>query len=106
MNITTVHYNLTELQQADNIGKLLTFSNNATGGILVGFFMIALFFIIMILLVSRRYDFDDILLADSFACFMLSAVFTYGGYLNILFPIAFLTILAFTGFYSFFAKSG
>ena len=79
------------------MGRLALFANDASNGVLFGFFVIGLFF--LILLAFRNSDFEDSLLVASFICFVVSAVATYGGYLNIIFSLAFLLLLALTGFF-------
>lgn len=92
-------YNLTDLYDSTRVVDLFTFSNTVTDGLLIGIFLVAVFFIMMLSL--RRYDFNNTLLVSSFVCFILSVFFGYAGLLNFLFIIGFLVILAFSGFYAF-----
>ena len=94
--------NLTILQEADTMGKIAIYANNASNGILMGGFMIAIFFVMMFVL--KRWDFDDALLSSSFVCFILSSILAYSKLLNIIFPLGFLAITAFTALYVFVAK--
>jgi hypothetical protein len=87
-------FNLTLLQQADDAGKLLTYANNSANGYLVVFFMVALFFIM--LMVLKRYDFPEAILTSSFICFILSLIFSYSGYMSIYYPFGFLAIAGFS----------
>jgi len=96
-------YNMTELQEAVTLDKLITFVNDATSSLLVGTFIIAIFFIMFMAL--RRYGFVDSLLTSSFVCFVISLIATYIGWINIMFPLSFLAITAFTGLTVFIRKS-
>lgn len=95
-------YNVSELYNATSISDLTLYANNATDGVLFGFFMIGIFLVMMFAL--KRWEFDDSLLASSFACFILSGILSYGGYLNMIFPLGFLAMMAFTAFYIFVVK--
>jgi hypothetical protein len=100
-----VLYNLTNVTNASNVGELIIVANReGTNGILFGFFMIAIFFIILLSLRRSTVAFEDSLLVASFLCFLVSAIAVYGGFLNIIFPLAFLIILALTGFFSWMSK--
>lgn len=90
-------YNLTQLQEALNMVDVAVYANDTTGGILFGVLMMAVFFISM--MAMKRFDFDKALLSSSFGCFLIGSFFTYAGVLHIAFPLAFLTVMAFTGFY-------
>ena len=92
-------YNITGLTSAETVADIVVFANESTGNFLFGLFILAIFFIM--LMVMRKYEFTDTLLTSSFVCFILSAILSYGGFLNILFPIGFLTVLSFTAFYVF-----
>ena len=95
-------YNMTALQDATTVGKLFVFANNSTGGVLSGLMMLAVFFIMLFSL--KRWEFGDALLASSFVCFILSAVLSYAGLLNLLFTLGFLAIMSLTAFYMFVVK--
>jgi len=90
-------YNITGFTNAETVADIVVFANESTGNILFGLFILALFFIM--LMTMRKYEFTDTLLTSSFVCFVLSAILSYGGFLNILFPIGFLAILSFTTLY-------
>lgn len=102
-------YNITQLANSATASDLVCFANSTTTGVLLGMLMIGLFFIFLFALKSR-YEFDDSLLASSWVCFVLSAILAYGKcsdgthFLNIIFPLAFLCIAAFTGLYIWVAK--
>lgn len=90
-------YNITQLQAADTVNELFVYANDVTGQVLMGLFMIAIFFIM--LMVLKRWDFDKALLSSSFSCFILATILSYGRLLNFMIPLLFLIIMAFTGFY-------
>ncbi len=88
-------YNMTALHNASNVYDLVVYANDSTGQILVGLFVIAVFFIMFVGL-KRNAEFAESLLASSFICFVISGFFTYGKLLNMIFPLIFLAITAFT----------
>lgn len=90
-------YNLTQLTTAETAGDLVLFSNYVTGGLFVGLMVIALFFISLFVL--KRWEFDQSLLASAFISFLISAILSYGGILRIIYPLAFLSVAAFTFLY-------
>lgn len=93
-------YNMTALQQANDWGDIALAANSATDGVLFGGLSIALFFVFIVSLKKGGgWGIDESILASSFACFVLTAVLAYGGYVNVIFPLAYLAILAFTGLY-------
>jgi len=95
-------YNVSGLYNATSISDITLYANSSTSGVLFGFFMIGIFFVMMFSL--KRWEFDDALLSSSFSCFLLSSVLAYGGYLNVVFPLAFLAMMALTAFYSYVVK--
>lgn len=93
-------YDLTCLTNATDWGVMAGCANTATEGTLFGGISIALFFVLLIGL--RRgggWNMDDALLVSSFALFILTGILSYGGFVNIIFPLGFLALLAFTGLY-------
>lgn len=90
-------YNLTQLQASETFADLLVYANVSSNEVLINFMMVAVFLIV--LMVLRRYDFIDVLLADSFGCMIISGFLAYGGFINIIVPLAFLMILVLSGFY-------
>jgi len=90
-------YNMTILGNAENFSDLLIYANDSTSQILVGSFMLGIFFIMLMKL--KTYDFDSALLASSFSCFVLSGLLVYAGLLNLIFPLVFLALMAFDMFY-------
>lgn len=90
-----VLYNLTQLTSATDIGGVAMAANNASNGILFGFFFVALFFIMVISM--YKTDFELRLLSAGFVCFILSSMATYGGFLDIIFALGFFIIMALSG---------
>ena len=80
-----VLYNITKLTDASNVGELVLVANSeGTGGVLFGFFMVAIFLIILLAL--KRYSFENGFLVASFMSFIISSIAVYCGFLNIIFP--------------------
>ena len=96
-------YNITQLQESGNVFLLFSTANDFTSGLLLGLFVLAVFLIMLLAL--KKWEFDDALLASSFSSFVISAILTSAGLLNLLWTLGFLTILAFTAFYMFVAKN-
>lgn len=90
--------NLTGLTNATSIINVWTFADNISGNIMTGSFFIIIFLALTFGL-SYKYGFEKALAASSFAAFILSGYMTFARQLNIIFPLAFLAILAFVGFY-------
>jgi len=90
-------YNMTQLQASTTVFKLFEYANDATGEILVGLFMIGIFFIL--LLSMKRMNFEYALFASSGLAFVLSAILTYSKLLNFIIPLIFLIVMALSGFY-------
>lgn len=90
-------YNLTTLTNGTTMLDIATYANNSTDGVLFGFFIMALFIIMILSL--KRYDFVHSLFSSSFVCFIIAAIGTYGNLLNIIYPLLFLTITALSAFY-------
>lgn len=92
-------YNLTPIQGSGvNVYELLLFGNNATEGLLLGGFMLAIFFV-MLFRLNTKNEFSASLLASSFVCFILSAILAYGKLLGLIYPLGFLAMLAFDALY-------
>ena len=96
-------YNLTQLQESGTISVLFSTANDYTSGLLLGLFVLAIFFIMLLAL--KKWEFDDALLASSFSCFITSAILASAGLLNLLWTLGFLALLSFTAFYMFVAKN-
>ena len=95
-------YNTTALQGATSILDIFKYANDSTGSILFGSFMIAIF--IVMLMILKRWEFDSALLTSSWLCFILSMFLAYSKLINIMFPLMFLALAAFTAFYMFVIK--
>lgn len=90
-------YNLTSLQDSLTISNLFVWANDATGQILFGLFLLATFFVMLIVL--KKYEFRSALVSASWITFILSVILRAGGLVPILYPIAFLILVAGTMFY-------
>ena len=90
-------YNLSQ-SAGESMNEFFLFANTLTGDIsLLGYFSIALFFIV--LAVNTRNGFDSALLISSTISFVISALWAWGGFCSLVFPMAFLAIMAFTYLY-------
>lgn len=78
---------------------IVVFANNTTGQVLMGLFMLSIFFVMLMFL--KRYEMKSALLVSSYACFILSAMLGFAGLLNFLFVLGFLIITAFMTLYAF-----
>lgn len=90
-------YNITQLQEAENLMDIFTYANESSSNILIGSFMIAIFFVL--LMAFRNWDLAESLMASSFVCLVLSMMLVYAELLTFMFPLFFLALLAFTGFF-------
>ena len=90
-------YNIT-LGSNAGIYDLIKIGNDAVSGLLVGGLVMALFFIILFRVATRGEDFIMALAVASFPAFLLSSIFTFIDLLGFIYPIAFLTITAFSVF--------
>lgn len=87
-------YNLTNLTTAQNIGDVTLTANNYSQGFLFGGALVAVFFIMLMGLL--RWGFDTALIVSSWTCFILGIILSFGGFVTITLPLAFLAIAAFT----------
>lgn len=90
-------YNMTQLANVGDMHGLLVYANDATGQILLALFVMAVFFVM--LMVLKKWDFDSALLVSSFACFVISAILVYAHLLALVWALVFLILAAFTAFY-------
>lgn len=90
-------YNLTNLTNADNIWGLVNFANQSTNNILVGLFIISIFFILLMAL--KQFSFIKAAFASTFISFILSMILTYSKLLNFIYPLTFFILLACIAFY-------
>jgi len=94
--------NMSELAGIETLSGLVIFANTAAEGVLFGGLMIAIFFVMLMIL--KKWEIEKALLASSFSCFILSMFLTYAKVLNLVFPLVFLIVMAFTLFYLFVTK--
>jgi len=90
-------YNLTNLTDSTTTIGIVSVANEFTGGMLVLFFTLAIFFIMLILFRNTKIEAD--LLVSSFITFLIASIFSYIGLLVIGIPLAFLIIAALSFFY-------
>ena len=90
-------YNLTQMQEAETVFGLFDYANDSTGGILIGLFLVAFYFVLLMMM--KRYEFEKSLLVASWITFIVAIMFSYAGLLNLYFALIFLIITAFTSFY-------
>lgn len=90
-------YNLTNLTMSTSIVGVLQFANDAAQGYLFGFALIAAFFVILVTL--KRFEFEGALVTASWISAVFGVILSYGGWINIIFPLGFLTLAAFTTLY-------
>lgn len=93
-------YNITGLQTADSITDIIVWNNTVTSQVFVSSFMISLFFIFF-LIFKKNNDFEESVLASSFACFVLSLFLRQMNLINFNLVLLFLGILATMAFFVF-----
>lgn len=93
-------YNITGFQNAQTVSDIAVWSNQVTNFLFVDSFMIAIFFI-FILVFKAKNDFDDSILASSFVCFILSTFLRLANLVSFTLVLVFLAILAFTSLFIF-----
>lgn len=95
--------NMTALGNNDGVSSLMCVVNNSTDGVLMIGFLIAIFFIMI--LVLKKYDFDKALLVGSWSCFLVAAIGAAvkcgdgSVFLSPYIALVFLVIAAFTALY-------
>lgn len=95
-------YNLTQLFNANSSLMLYEYANDSTGGVLSGLFAIGLF--VVMLMIMKKYDFVDALLASSFIAFVISEFMAFAKLLNFWYPLSFLILTALTALYGAMSK--
>jgi len=90
-------YNMTELQETETVYQLIQYANTYSSGLLVGLFTVAIF--IVLIMALKRYDFGNALITSSFITAVISSILAYIGLVNIYFPIAYISITAFTALF-------
>jgi len=91
-------YNMTQLQNADTIFKLVTYANDSTGGIIAIILVLSAFFIMFMSM--KKYEFSKALMASSGISFVISIFFVYAKVLNPIWALGFLILLAGSAFLS------
>lgn len=89
-------YNLTALQAADTVGKLVVYADAQTGELLCSLVVIAFFFIMLSRL--KRYTFEDSFAVSSFWSLFISLIGAYIGVVNYLLILLF-AIFTFVGMF-------
>jgi hypothetical protein len=85
-------YNLTSFMQSETMSDVALAANELTNFRLFGFFIVAVF--LVLLLALKRYDFDDAIITSSFICFLLSGFLAMAEIVNFLFPLFFIMVLS------------
>lgn len=98
-------YNLSNITAAGNPADMTLAVNNSVEGALFGAGIVALFFIMLLALRRGQWEVPDTVLVSSFACFLLSSVLSYGGFLNIYYALVFLALSGFTALYLWISKN-
>jgi integral membrane sensor domain MASE1 len=93
------NYNLTNLTASSDLSGVIHFANDAVNQMLIAGALIAVFFIILVNL--KRYELSSALLVSSWVTFILGLMLSWGGWLNVLWPLAYLTIASLTTLYVF-----
>jgi len=96
--------NITELSSSVSVTDVVCVANVATEGVLIGGFLIALFFVMVFVL--KRWEFDKALLVSSWSCFLIASLAAFvtcgSGGVSLLSPyyaLVFLIVAAFTALY-------
>lgn len=95
-------YNMTALGQVGSIYELVVYANNSADQILLVLFVMAVFFIM--LMVLKKWDFDSALLVSSFVCFVISIMLVYAELIALIWALVFLIIAAFTALFMIFTR--
>lgn len=90
-------YNITQLQNADTIFKLVVYANDSTTGFVAIAFLLAVFFISLMAL--KRYEFSKALLASSVIGFVISLLLNYAHLINPIWSLIFLIVAAFSAMF-------
>ena len=87
-------YNVTQLQNADTLFKLVVYANDSTTGFIVIALLLSVFFVLLMAL--KRYEFSKALLVSSVISFVFSLLLNYAGLISSVWSLVFLIIAAFT----------
>lgn len=89
-------YNLTLIQENTDVSGLFTAANDFSGQLLFTLMILAISIVMLMIFLRKGYEFPESLLSVSFVGFALSGLVAWAGYINIVMPISYLTIAAFT----------
>ncbi len=93
-------YNITNLANSGDLEGIVLFSNGITEPVgVMGLISIGLFFILLMSFTRRGFGFENSLLASSYPIFIITALLSWGGMLNMFYPLMYLAIIAFTYLY-------
>jgi hypothetical protein len=87
-------YNITQLQAADTIFKVVIYANDSTSGFVAISLLLAVFFITLMAL--KRYEFSKALLTSSIISFVISLLLNYAHLIHPVWSLIFLIVAAFT----------
>jgi len=96
--------NITNVTGVDSFSDMGTFASDASGGWFWGVVTIALFVIIIFRQINNRHNFDDAILSGAFTNFVLSMVFLRLGWVEMYFPIIYISLIASVVGFKFFTK--
>lgn len=88
-----VNYNLSNLTNSSSIPDVAAAANGFAQGNLFGFALIAAFFIMLMSL--KKFEMDGALIVSSWTAFIFGVILSYGGWVNIIYPLGFLILAAF-----------
>jgi hypothetical protein len=91
-------YNITGFQTAKTVSDMAVWANQTTNYAFAESFLVATFFIFLLVLKSKN-DFDDSILASSFVCFILSLFLRLANLVSFGTVLIFLAILSITAFF-------
>lgn len=90
-------YNITNITNSSGVFDMISSVNVLVDGWLVGLFLLALFFVLLIGL--KRYDFSAAITASGFSCFIISLFLGFAGLVNFMFILLFLVVAGLGAFW-------
>jgi hypothetical protein len=90
-------YNLTGFTNATTPAGVFVYANDLLDKTLFTSFLVALWFIFFIIL--KKYSFEKAFASSSFLCFIISLLFSYGGFVAFYPVVVFATMTIFAGFW-------
>lgn len=90
-----VNYNLTNLTTSLTVSDVVKAGNEFSGGVLVVSFMIAVFFVVVMVL-KRGTDLVSALAVAGWSCFLVGVTLAYAGLLSLYAVLLFLAIAGFS----------